>query len=162
MRKSYVDRRTYGFTLIELLVVIAIIGILASVVLAAMSSSRDKADNATIQSNLTHARAQIALYYDISNQRYEVNNANNSVCINSRSANPKGIFDFVSAADANNGPGVVICNDDPTRWAVAAQFVGSFSNQYYCTDSVGSVKIITGTVGGGGPNDFAPAALVCP
>jgi len=152
----------HGFSLIELLVVIAIIGILASVVLASLNLARNKANNAGIQSNLTHARAQIALYYDDSNRLYEINNANNSVCINSIISNPKGIAGFVTDSDSLNGPGTVICNDDPTRWAVAAQFVGSFSNQYYCTDSVGSAKIITGTVGGGGPNDFAPAALVCP
>ncbi|MFH1979047.1 MAG: type II secretion system protein [Patescibacteria group bacterium] len=44
--------RKKGFTLIELLVVIAIIGILATVVLASLGSTRKKGRIASVQSNL--------------------------------------------------------------------------------------------------------------
>ncbi len=52
-----------GFTLIELLVVIAIIGILSSIVLASLSSARNKGSDAAITATLSNMRAQAELYY---------------------------------------------------------------------------------------------------
>ena len=59
MKKTYLQK---GFTLIELLVVIAIIGILSSVVLASLSTARNKGKDAAIQSQLGSMRAQAELY----------------------------------------------------------------------------------------------------
>lgn len=58
-----------GFTLIELLVVVAIIGILSSVVLASLSTARNKGSDAAIKADLVNMRTQAALYYD-SNGNY--------------------------------------------------------------------------------------------
>lgn len=52
---------TAGFTLIELLVVISIIGMLASIILAAVGTSRDRAKNAKIQSSIIQLRNAIEL-----------------------------------------------------------------------------------------------------
>ena len=52
-------RSSKGFTLIELLVVIAIIGILSSVVLASLSTARNKGKAASVKSGLASLRTQM-------------------------------------------------------------------------------------------------------
>lgn len=52
-----------GFTLLELLVVLAIIGVLATVVLASLNSSREKANNAAILSQINEYQKAIELVY---------------------------------------------------------------------------------------------------
>ncbi|HVX90334.1 MAG TPA: type II secretion system protein [Candidatus Paceibacterota bacterium] len=60
---SGVTTRLRGFTLIELLVVISIIGLLSSIVLAALSTTKTKAQNARIQSDIHQWHLALELYY---------------------------------------------------------------------------------------------------
>ncbi len=52
-----------GFTLIELLVVIAIIGLLASIVLASVSTARTKGQDAARISDVKSLETAMELYY---------------------------------------------------------------------------------------------------
>ncbi len=58
------DNYSFGFTLIELLVVIAIIGILASIVLVSINSTRIKARDARRMSDLRNVQLALEMYYD--------------------------------------------------------------------------------------------------
>jgi prepilin-type N-terminal cleavage/methylation domain-containing protein/prepilin-type processing-associated H-X9-DG protein len=64
-RRRPVDRHTMpGFTLIEMLVVIAVIGILASLLLPALSRARMAADSAVCKSNLRQWGLGLRMYVD--------------------------------------------------------------------------------------------------
>src|ERR1035437_4496814 len=62
--------RNKGFTLIELLVVVAIIGLLASVVLASLTSARSKARDAKRKSDAHQITLAMELYFNANNGNY--------------------------------------------------------------------------------------------
>lgn len=59
-----VSARTRGFTLIELLVVIAIVGMLSSVIIASLNSSRAKSRDARRIADLGEIRTALELYFN--------------------------------------------------------------------------------------------------
>ena len=65
-----------GFTLIELLVVIGIIGILSSIVLASLQTSRKKALDAAVIQEMNSVRSAVELYASIHNDKYADGTAN--------------------------------------------------------------------------------------
>ena len=119
-----------GFTLIELLVVIAIISLLSSIILASLSSARNKGGNAAIKEDLNNIRSQAEIIYS-SNSSYS------SVCLNTNVQN------MVTAAGAT-------CNPSVSAWAAQATLKTPESgNAYWCIDNTGNGRGDNVALGGG-------------
>ena len=135
--KKHINR---GFTLIELLVVIAIIGILSSVVLASLSTARDKGNDTSVKSNLNSIRTQAELYYlttgssSYGSQTW-VSGAATS-CTGGMFSNSV-VAKALAGADSANGAGNVDCIAGSTYYVVAAAMP---SGGYWGVDHTGAGK----------------------
>ncbi|MFH1575783.1 MAG: type II secretion system protein [Candidatus Nealsonbacteria bacterium] len=124
-----ITKKEKSFTLIELLVVIAIIGLLSSVVLVSMQSTRGKARDARRKSDLRQIVSAIELYY-VDHEHYpkEADGANGKV--------GEG-----AGLDAMLAPYMPVAPYDPLG-------PGSATYNYYydgmqsCRDENGSMKLI--------------------
>ncbi|MEK7213754.1 MAG: type II secretion system protein [Patescibacteria group bacterium] len=130
-----------GFTLIELLVVIAIIGILSTVVLASLSSARNKSSDAKIISQIRDIRSKADLYTGTNGVGNPFPVAPSlgvpTTCADTSgtmfsSAN-NGVFELFSSITLSD----TVCVSDSglpfngTKWAVAAKL----STGFWCVDS---------------------------
>jgi|ERR1035437_5034235 prepilin-type N-terminal cleavage/methylation domain-containing protein len=143
-----------GFTLIELLVVIAIIGILSSVVLASLSSARNKGKDAAVKSQLASMRAQAEIFYS-AGSTYA------TICTAAVSANGFGgttgpgllyatqqsegvattINTTLTVKGSEVSPFLVSCHASTDTWVVDAPLVAdAASNKMFCVDSAGAAK----------------------
>jgi prepilin-type N-terminal cleavage/methylation domain-containing protein len=136
-----------GFTLIELLVVIAIIGILSSVVLSSLSTSRTKALDAKVQSQLSAIRDAAELY-NITNGNYGA--ATNS-CTGGMFADTASGLAGLTTPVVASATSSIECNSSGTAYAVSEAM--SASSTYWCVDNTGASGEETAALGTG---------VVCP
>src|SRR3989344_1281923 len=146
-----------GFTLIELLVVIAIIGILASVVLASLSTARNKGKDASAQASLNSVRSSAEIYYSgagansYGTAATTVSVAANGTVTNSgagtntlSTCNDTDVQKLLKAAAAQTG-NAATCNStaNGTAYAAGTQLASPTTATYYCVDSTGVAKTTT-------------------
>lgn len=67
--------RQSGFTVVELLVVVIVIGILAAITIVSYSGIRQRANLATLQSDLKNASTQLEVYKTTNNDSYPIDQA---------------------------------------------------------------------------------------
>lgn len=128
------EKKNKGFTLIELLVVIAIIGILAAVILAAFTSSKGKANDAKVKSQLSSIPAAALLYYD-TNSNYGPSTLS---CSGGMFATSNYNLSNLTSS-SNYPPGTTLsCQSNGTNWAIQATLPSG--NGYQCIDSTGAVS----------------------
>ena len=143
-------KKNNGFTLIELLVVIAIIGVLASVVLAALTSARSKGTDTAVKSNLANTRAQAELFYDGNSNSYAgacgtaatasgVKSINTMVLAAGQATGIASVNNTLATAGTYN---TATCHDSAAAWAAEAPITGSASGtpKMWCVDSTGASK----------------------
>lgn len=139
-----------GFTLIELLVVIAIIGILAALVLVALGSARDKAQDARIKSNIGQLRTLAEVHYDSNNASYSTFDT----CITTpNTTNCKGGIDASVLALKNdtlsaNGGNALVADVSGSNFCVHSVLKSSSANKV-CVDSSGKFTESTGSCAAG-------------
>jgi len=143
-KKVFTLRDSKGFTLIELLVVVAIIGILASVVLASLSSVRTKGADAGIKSDLISIRSQAELLY-VTYGGYGVDATPTAFALGACTNTADTLFSNgivwaqVSNAMTISG-GLESCMSTKNSWAVGIQLKQNPNTEAWCVDSSGNSK----------------------
>jgi type IV pilus assembly protein PilA len=144
------DNIKKGFTLLELLVVIAIIGIMASVGMAALSTSKGKGDDAAVRSNLNSLRSQAELYH-VNHKKYGFNTSDVTDCTTittfiasttGQGAGSKITADLMKNARGSANVRCAIASSGST-WAVSAQLT---NGGYVCAHATDQ-SIIASTTG---------------
>jgi prepilin-type N-terminal cleavage/methylation domain-containing protein len=137
---------TRGFTLIELLVVIAIIGILSGIVLASLSTARQKAFDTKVKTQLNQIRNAAETYY-ASNFNYGPTTSSCTAAGSMFQDTTTGMSRLSISANYPTGENTIICNatSSPPAYAVSDTFLATSS--FWCVDSTGASRAEVASLG---------------
>ncbi|MEK7471558.1 MAG: prepilin-type N-terminal cleavage/methylation domain-containing protein [Patescibacteria group bacterium] len=149
-KKVFTLRNSKGFTLLELLVVVALIGLLTTIVVASLTSARNKGGDAGVKSNLRNAIPQGEIFF---NTNTVVPNSYTNVCTIGSTNGAIAVGAFILAAAKTNGytytatagtdmdvvgsTSTATCNDSSSAWATQVPLKSAGANQMWCVDSTG-------------------------
>ncbi len=169
---SRTQKLNSGFTLIELLVVISIIGLLSSVILASLTSARNRGADAVIRQNLSQVARGAAIYYDTYGSYGTVSftdttdvaapcasiagGTNDNFLTPNTSIAPavQIISSLRAAGNASNGGGLAratcrITTGSNGGFAISVPLKTN-PNQHFCIDATGAPRIRTSAISGAG------------
>jgi len=139
-------KKSLGFSLVELLIVITIIGILSTIILNSLSTSRAKAYDSKVKQQLSSFRTAAEIYF---NNQTPVSYGPATVSCGS------GMFNNFEEKNGTPGiyiaPGnlpdfaVTVCASSDSAYAVKATLYSG--NQYWCVDNKGASRAISGPIG---------------
>ena len=138
-----------GFTLIELLVVIAIISLLSSIVLASLTTARNKAKDAAIKEDLVGVRTSAALYYSDNGGSYGIYTlfGNEKTCPFLAGSGAvfyeSNVFSTIQHVASLNGGSVGRCGSNNVSYAIGIPLAtqDDAQTEFFCIDSAEQAKI---------------------
>jgi len=161
--QNFLEKISGGFTLIELLVVVAIIGVLAAVVLAALSGAKSQGSDAAVKAQLGGMKSQSELY----------TNTGATAFVGTCATTAGTLFETANNGLGNLFKGIALANtycysvaglpSSGSAWAVAAKL----STGYWCIDSSGASRakttggVLYTAVSGASPAAIATLGSLC-
>lgn len=128
--------KSSGFTVIELIVVIAVISVIAAIVVFSVTGFMAKGKDAAIKSNLSTALTDSVVFFS-------TNSTYTGLCTDTTS----GFRRAYDAAAILSGQKRCYVNIAGTAWCACARYL-STTTKYFCVDSVGTKREITGSSNG--------------
>jgi prepilin-type N-terminal cleavage/methylation domain-containing protein len=129
------QHNSFGFTIVELLVVIVVIGILAAITIVSYTGLSNKATVSSLQSDLSSAKKQLALYYvDHSSYPNSIDNTTNCPVL-------LGITDTKYCLKPSNGSTFTYSPASDTNPQAFSLFASKNSTSYSITNSSGPISV---------------------
>lgn len=152
-------REQRGLTFIEILLVVAILGILISLVLATVTSSRKKAVDNRTRSNVGQMRLLAEIAFDSSGGNYKDWSKESSI-----EAELTRLLEKIDedAGDAAGPPYVTAIRESQKQNYCVSAPLKAGSNNFYCVDTTGKFRITTSACPDFGDDASGDPPLRCP